>query len=233
MAEPKSIDELLALARGQWSPSSEERARVREFASALSSGEVDEDAAPRRASGRAREAAPTEAAFESGALGRRGVGLLLAALAAPAVVAGLVLRNHSFTAEGGAAGPAEGAAAAAVEVKALPDAPQTWAPVRIVDGSAALGQSLLAIDPNEHPYVVTLPNEVVRPGSEYHALVKICVAPDGSVSSVKILKPSLPVIDLQIQRVIPLWRYRPYFVDGQATGFCYSLDYRVAAAARE
>lgn len=48
-------------------------------------------------------------------------------------------------------------------------------------------QSLLAINPNEHP----------------------CV------------------------RVIPLGRHLPYFVDGQATGFCSSPDYRVAAAARE
>jgi outer membrane biosynthesis protein TonB len=224
MADPKSIDELLALARAQWSPSAEERARVREFASALSSGEPPQP----------REAWPTESVHESRVLGRRSVSLLLAALVAPAVVAGLLLRNRSVTSEGGVpAGDTRGAPEPTLEAKNTPAPPQTWAPVRIVDGSAALGQSLLAINPNQQPYVITLPNEYAQPGSEYHALVKICVAPDGSVSGVKILKPSNPVIDRQIERVIPLWRYRPYFVDGHATGFCYSLDYRVGAAPRE
>jgi len=93
--------------------------------------------------------------------------------------------------------------------------------------SAKAGHSLLAINPQVRPYKVNIPEEYVQRGDEYFATISICVAPNGSVSSVKILKPSIPVIDLQIPKVIPLWKYRPYIVDGQPTGFCYNMNYRV------
>lgn len=228
MADPKSIDELLALARGRWCPSPDERARVREFASSLSSRELR----ARRPTGRALEAAPTPAVEESRSIHWHSLWMLLAALAAPALIAGLVLRNQLLPAEGAVPAAPRGPVDSSAEANSPPATPQTWAPVRIVDANAALGQSLLAINPNQAPYVVTLANEVAQPGSEHHALVNVCVAPDGSVSSVKVLKSSLPALELQLQRVIPLWKYRPYVVNGQPTGFCYELNYRVGSAAR-
>jgi periplasmic protein TonB len=93
--------------------------------------------------------------------------------------------------------------------------------------SAKAGHSLLAINPQVRPYKVNVPEEYVQRGDEYVDTIQICVAANGSVQSVKIIKPSIPVIDLQIPKVIPLWKYRPYIVDGQATGFCYTMNYRV------
>jgi periplasmic protein TonB len=93
--------------------------------------------------------------------------------------------------------------------------------------SAKAGHSLLAINPQVRPYKVNVPEEYVQRGDEYYATIQICVGANGSVQSVKILKPSISVIDLQIPKVIPLWKYRPYLVDGHATGFCYTMNYRV------
>ena len=106
----------------------------------------------------------------------------------------------------------------------LPPPPKSTGPKLL---SAKAGHSLLAINPLVRPYKVNIPEEYVQRGDEYFATISICVAPNGSVSSVKILKPSIPVIDLQIPKVIPLWKYHPYLVDGQPTGFCYNMNYRV------
>jgi outer membrane biosynthesis protein TonB len=94
--------------------------------------------------------------------------------------------------------------------------------------SAKAGHSLLAINPSVRPYQVALPEQYARRGDEFYTTISICVAPNGSVSSVKILKPSIPVIDLQIPKVIPTWKYHPYMVDGQPTGFCYTFNYRIS-----
>jgi protein TonB len=93
--------------------------------------------------------------------------------------------------------------------------------------SAKAGHSLLAINPQVRPYKVNVPEEYVQRGDEYVATIRICVSAQGNVSSVKILRPSIPVIDLQIPNVIPKWRYHPYLVDGQASDFCYNMNYRV------
>jgi outer membrane biosynthesis protein TonB len=96
--------------------------------------------------------------------------------------------------------------------------------------TARAGQSLLAMDPNVAPYKVDLPEEYVQHGEEYHATISICVGADGAVSSVEILKPSIPIIDRQIPKVVPLWKYHPYLLDGKPTPFCYGTNYRVVQA---
>jgi hypothetical protein len=93
--------------------------------------------------------------------------------------------------------------------------------------STNAGHSLLAINPQVRPYKVNVPEEYVARGDEYFAYLRICVSPQGVVSSVKILKPSIPVIDLQIPKVIPTWKYKPYLLNGVATEFCYNLKYTV------
>jgi TonB family protein len=74
---------------------------------------------------------------------------------------------------------------------------------------------------------VNIPEEYVARGDEYFTTLSICVAANGTVQNVRILKPSIPVIDSQIPQVIPRWKYKPYLVDGQPTGFCYNMNYRV------
>lgn len=89
------------------------------------------------------------------------------------------------------------------------------------------GHSLLAINPQVRPYKVNVPEEYVQRGDEYVAQIRICVNADGSVNNVKILRPSIPVIDMQIPQVIPKWKYKPYLVEGKPTPFCYPMNYRV------
>jgi protein TonB len=89
------------------------------------------------------------------------------------------------------------------------------------------GHSLLAINPQVRPYKVNIPEEYVARGDEYVTQIRICVNAQGTVSSVKILKPSISVIDLQIPQVIPRWKYKPYLLNGKPTDFCYPMNYRV------
>lgn len=93
--------------------------------------------------------------------------------------------------------------------------------------STKAGHSLLAINPQRRPYKVNVPEEYVSRGDEYVTQVRICVSPQGAVSSVKILRPSIPAIDLQIPRVLSLWKYKPFIVDGRPAAFCYPMNYRV------
>lgn len=86
---------------------------------------------------------------------------------------------------------------------------------------------LLAIDPKRSPYKVNVPREYVACGEEYVSHIRICVSEEGFVSSMRLLQGSIPLIDLQLARVILRWRYHPYRVDGRATAFCYPMNYRV------
>jgi TonB family protein len=75
---------------------------------------------------------------------------------------------------------------------------------------------------------VNVPEEYVARGDEYVAQIRICVGPNGTVTDLKVLRPAgLPVIDMQIPKVIPTWKYRPYLVEGRPTPFCYPMNYRV------
>jgi protein TonB len=94
--------------------------------------------------------------------------------------------------------------------------------------SAKAGHALLAINPLVRPYKVNVPEEFVQRGDEFVATISICVAPNGTVASVKILKQSgNPMIDGQIPKVIPTWKYHPFINEGQPAGFCYNMNYRV------
>jgi periplasmic protein TonB len=107
---------------------------------------------------------------------------------------------------------------------AAPPPPKSTGPKLL---SAKAGHSLLAVNPQVRPYKVNIPEEYVARGDEYFATISICVNANGTVQNVRILKPSIPVIDAQIPQVIPRWKYKPYLVDGQPTGFCYNMNYRV------
>jgi TonB family protein len=93
--------------------------------------------------------------------------------------------------------------------------------------SAKAGHALLAINPQIRPYKVVVPEQCVAGQQEFQAIVRICVDEQGSVSSVKLLRPSVPFVDRQIPQVIPRWRFRPYLVDGQTSAFCYNMAYHI------
>jgi hypothetical protein len=91
---------------------------------------------------------------------------------------------------------------------------------------------LLAIDPSVSPYNATLSSLYLPAGKRYTAVVRICVDQEGTVKSVRLVRPSLPRLDYQLRTVVPRWRYRPYLVDGRATPFCYAFNYTLAAVTR-
>lgn len=60
-------------------------------------------------------------------------------------------------------------------------------------------------------------------GKSFWTLQKVCVRPSGAVERVKTIKHSGLPSDQPIHDWVMTWRYRPHFVDGRATPFCYPL----------
>ena len=126
--------------------------------------------------------------------------------------------------EGGVEGGVVGGVVGGIVGGVAPPPPKNTGPKLL---TTKAGHSLLAVNPQVRPYKVNVPEEYVQRGDEYVAQIRICVNADGTVSNVKILRPSIPVIDLQIPQVIPRWKYKPYLVEGKPTPFCYPMNYRV------
>jgi periplasmic protein TonB len=126
--------------------------------------------------------------------------------------------------EGGQEGGVVGGVVGGIVGGTAPPPPKSVGPKLL---TTKAGHSLLAINPQVRPYKVNVPEEYVQRGDEYVAQIRICVNAQGTVTSVKILRPSIPVIDVQIPQVIPKWRYKPYLVDGKPSDFCYPMNYRV------
>jgi protein TonB len=126
--------------------------------------------------------------------------------------------------EGGQEGGVVGGVVGGIVGGTAPPPPKSVGPKLL---TTKAGHSLLAINPQVRPYKVNVPEEYVSRGDEYVTQIRICVNAQGTVSSVKILKPSISVIDLQIPQVIPRWKYKPYLLNGKPTDFCYPMNYRV------
>src|SRR5688572_6324873 len=126
--------------------------------------------------------------------------------------------------EGGQEGGVVGGVVGGIVGGTAPPPPKSTGPKLL---TTKAGHSLLAINPQVRPYKVNVPEEYVARGDQFVTQLRICVSPAGTVSSVKILKPSIPVIDLQIPQVIPRWKYKPYLLDGKPTEFCYPMNYVV------
>jgi protein TonB len=98
--------------------------------------------------------------------------------------------------------------------------------------SMRAGNELLIINPNQRPYRLNLPEELsdrMGTGETIGPILQICVTAQGTVQNVRIVKPSIPLIDTQIPVVIPRWRYRPLLISGQAQPFCYVTKYSLRA----
>ncbi len=126
--------------------------------------------------------------------------------------------------DGGEEGGVIGGVIGGVVGGVAPPPPKSTGPKLLSTGA---GHKQLAINPNVRPYKVNIPEEYVERGDIYRATLQICVSPEGKVASVKILKASIPAIDLQIPTVISRWKYKPFLLEGRPTAFCYPLLYTV------
>lgn len=128
--------------------------------------------------------------------------------------------------EGGVEGGVVGGVVGGIGGGPPPPPPKSTAPKLL---TMKAGHGLIAINTNVRPYKpnTDVIQELVERGETYVAQLFICVSAQGTVSSVKITKPSHPALDRQIPTVIPRWRYKPYLVEGRPTPFCYPLRYKV------
>lgn len=93
------------------------------------------------------------------------------------------------------------------------------------------GLDLLAIDRDAPAYKARVPYYCTG-GAPVSSKVRICASLTGSVTSVQILEPSLPVLDRQLPEVIGRWQFRPYVLNGSARPFCFVTTYDVDFQAR-
>jgi periplasmic protein TonB len=126
--------------------------------------------------------------------------------------------------EGGVEGGVVGGVVGGIVGGAAPPPPVNAGPKLL---TTKAGINLLAINPRVRPYKVNVDEELIERGEVKSATLRICVSAQGTVTSVKILKPSIPVIDTQIPTVIPRWRFKPYVIDGKPTEFCFPMIYTV------
>lgn len=95
---------------------------------------------------------------------------------------------------------------------------------------AKIGHLQLLINPNVDPYKVQLPpslERLTRSGTQFSAILRVCVSAQGAVTDVKVLRGADPSIDSQIPVVLRRWKYRPYQVDGRPEPFCYNFRYEI------
>lgn len=120
------------------------------------------------------------------------------------------------------AAPSEGAGANPGPVVAGPriGSPKTLAP--------AVGDGLLAINPNDPHYQPTIPQPLRKPGVSFLSRLKFCVATDGSVDKVTVVTSSEPALDNAILEKARLYRFHPYFDQGRPIPFCFYREYRLS-----
>ncbi|HSR96990.1 MAG TPA: protein kinase [Kofleriaceae bacterium] len=116
--------------------------------------------------------------------------------------------------------PPAGAPAAPSTAPAAAAAPQVITPGAL-DANRIAGEKEIIPDENTQ-------SEIGRSGQEKVAgSFKLCVAPDGNVTSVSQLKSTgFPAYDSKIQNTIRgKWRYKPFIVDGKATTVCTAVRF--------
>lgn len=120
------------------------------------------------------------------------------------------------------AASAEGAGANTGPVVAGPrvGSPKTVAP--------AVGDGLLAINPNDPHYQPTIPQPLRRPGVSFLSRLKFCVASDGSVDKVTVVTSSDPAFDNAVLEKARLYRFHPYFDQGRPIPFCFYREFRLS-----
>jgi serine/threonine-protein kinase len=126
--------------------------------------------------------------------------------------------------------------AAPILTNELPPAPLTVlapspvsSPRRALPGprhlASKVGHHQLLSNPSSK--AIRVPAALQRSGQTYSATVNICVSASGQVSKASISRSATPALDLQIQKTLSGWRYRPLLEAGKPVPFCYLLNYEV------
>ena len=100
------------------------------------------------------------------------------------------------------------------------DSPKTLPP--------AVGDGLLAINPNDVPYQPNIPQPLRKPGASFLSRLKFCVTKDGFVDTVSVVTSSEPALDKAILEKARLYRFHPYYDQGRPIPFCFYREYRLS-----
>lgn len=125
--------------------------------------------------------------------------------------------------EGGVAGGVVGGVGDGPAQPAAPPPPAPPAPPKFVSPSIGKGQML--VDPSVPPYRFVLPPAFASPGKQLWAMLQICIAVNGNVASVSIVKSMDPKVDGLLQSKARTWRHKPMNIDGKPIPYCYRLRY--------
>jgi hypothetical protein len=94
------------------------------------------------------------------------------------------------------------------------------------------GRELIAIDPREPPYSVSLPAVLNRDGMVVWGIFKTCVDSEAHVFNVSVLQSADAVlVDGDWMAQLRSWPHRPYLVDGAASPYCYPIRLEVRSVA--
>jgi protein TonB len=133
----------------------------------------------------------------------------------------------------GVAGGVEGGVSGGVETAAAPPPPPP--PPRPVEVAPVMlppnigtGQRLSDVI-NDSRFRPSLPPALNHDGVVVWGLFRICVASDGKVKDVKILKSADRLVDASWTEIIHRWEYRPYSIDGRPIPFCHAARIEVQA----
>ena len=96
--------------------------------------------------------------------------------------------------------------------------------VKVRGRNLLLKSGRLLSDVNREPFRPRVPEPWNREGAVHRATYKVCVAPDGRVRSVAILKTAgNEKIDSAFRSAIQNWRYQPTRLGPKRVPFCYPL----------
>jgi len=120
------------------------------------------------------------------------------------------------------AAPSEGAGPGPDPAPAAPriGAPKILAP--------AVGDGLLAINPNDPYFQPAIPQPWRKPGALFLTRLKFCVTAEGAVDKVTVITSSEPALDNAIVEKARLYRFHPYFDQGHPIPFCFYREYRLS-----
>ncbi len=125
----------------------------------------------------------------------------------------------------GEPGGVEGGVAGGVATAAPPPPPpppkRVEPVVILLPPNVGSGQRLS--DLNDPRFRPSLPPQLKRAGMIVWGLYRICVAVDGHVDNVKVIKSADNLVDDRWVALIRSWAYKPYSIEGRAVPFCHPM----------
>jgi periplasmic protein TonB len=121
----------------------------------------------------------------------------------------------------GQPGGVEGGVAGGVLGRIDPTPPPPPKPSPPISVAPSVGASYRLTDLEDPRYRPSLPSAINRPGMSVWGVFRICVAADGHVTEVTVIKSADALVDNDWVAKMKTWRYRPYSVDGRPVPFCH------------